>query len=251
MNRRSSGSSEGSTASIETSPAGPNDQQTKKPGHSRGSEQASHNTRPSEQHERQRNPSSKSSSARIRRPSSNINWKPTHSRNGSAGKEVAVDLRTPPLLATGPPENDVGVENDKMAVRKIVDRRLWSRSPWAATFLTILATIAGIALLSMIVSSSGNRQMDAKGCRMSYMDPRYIHLSDFDTEHTRFASKYSLYLYREGGVFEDPTVRAGTCRVGPDRKYRTWLILCLGFGYSGPLYSRKRRELQASAAHRG
>ncbi|KKY15939.1 putative gpi inositol-deacylase [Phaeomoniella chlamydospora] len=37
---------------------------------------------------------------------------------------------------------------------------------------------------------------------MSMMSPTYIKLSGFDTEHTRFATKYSLYLYREEGVDE-------------------------------------------------
>ena len=35
---------------------------------------------------------------------------------------------------------------------------------------------------------------------MSMMAPAYLKLSGFDTEHSRFASKYSLYLYREEGV---------------------------------------------------
>ncbi len=35
---------------------------------------------------------------------------------------------------------------------------------------------------------------------MSTMSPTYIKLSGFDTEHSRFATKYSLYLYREEGV---------------------------------------------------
>lgn len=87
-----------------------------------------------------------------------------------------------------------------MADRKHADRRLWLRSPWAASFLTLLATFAGIALLVGILNSSLTRQIDPKGCRMSYMRPSYIRLRDFDTEHTRFASKYSLYLYREQGV---------------------------------------------------
>lgn len=30
---------------------------------------------------------------------------------------------------------------------------------------------------------------------------------DFDTEHTRFATKYSLHLIREEGFDEDPKVR--------------------------------------------
>lgn len=42
---------------------------------------------------------------------------------------------------------------------------------------------------------------------MSYMRPAFAKFPDFDTEHTRFASKYSLYLYREGGIDEDTRVR--------------------------------------------
>ena len=32
------------------------------------------------------------------------------------------------------------------------------------------------------------------------MSPTFIRMVGFDTEHTRFASKYNLYLYREEGV---------------------------------------------------
>jgi pimeloyl-ACP methyl ester carboxylesterase len=39
------------------------------------------------------------------------------------------------------------------------------------------------------------------------MRPAFTRFSDFDTEHTRFASKYSLYLYREAGVDEDTRVK--------------------------------------------
>jgi GPI inositol-deacylase len=35
---------------------------------------------------------------------------------------------------------------------------------------------------------------------MSTMTPTYIKMTGFDTEHSRFATKYSLYLYREEGV---------------------------------------------------
>ena len=40
---------------------------------------------------------------------------------------------------------------------------------------------------------------------MSTMTPTYIKMSGFDTEHSRFATKYSLYFYREEGV--DPYTR--------------------------------------------
>ena len=38
------------------------------------------------------------------------------------------------------------------------------------------------------------------------MYPGFAKLSDFDTEHTRFASKYSVYLYREGYIDDDTMV---------------------------------------------
>ena len=62
-------------------------------------------------------------------------------------------------------------------------------------------------MLLTVVHSFLNRQQDPKGCAMSYMRPRFDRFPDFDTEHTRFASKYSLYLYREGGIDEDIRVK--------------------------------------------
>ena len=47
------------------------------------------------------------------------------------------------------------------------------------------------------------------------MRPAYAKFSDFDTEHTRFASKYSLYLYREGGVDEDTRASITNHRLTP------------------------------------
>jgi glycosylphosphatidylinositol deacylase len=42
---------------------------------------------------------------------------------------------------------------------------------------------------------------------MSYMASSFVQFPDFDTEHTRFATKYSLHMYRELGVDEDPRVK--------------------------------------------
>lgn len=86
-------------------------------------------------------------------------------------------------------------------------RRLSMRGPWFCSPLTLLTTAMAAICLFVIVSSFITRQKDIKGCRMSYMRPSFVQLSDFDTEHTRFASKYSLYLYREGGVDLDTKVR--------------------------------------------
>lgn len=94
-------------------------------------------------------------------------------------------------------------------------RRPRLRSPWAITFLTVLVTIVGLGFLAGVLNSSATRQIDPKGCRMSYMRPSYARLDDFDTEHTRFASKYSLYLYREQGIENDVKVRATPRKLFP------------------------------------
>lgn len=95
---------------------------------------------------------------------------------------------------------------EKIVGSKPADPRPRSRNPWSITALTAVTFLAGIALLGVILESLVSRQLDPKGCRMSYMRPSYARLNDFDTEHTRFASKYSLYLYREQGVDDDVKV---------------------------------------------
>jgi glycosylphosphatidylinositol deacylase len=81
------------------------------------------------------------------------------------------------------------------------------RSPWRCSLLTLATSISAIVMLLTIVHSFINFQQDPKGCAMSYMMPRFDPFPDFDTEHTRFASKYSLYLYRERGIDEDVRVK--------------------------------------------
>ncbi|PFH55666.1 hypothetical protein XA68_17858 [Ophiocordyceps unilateralis] len=74
---------------------------------------------------------------------------------------------------------------------------------WAASPLVVFIASLGLALLFVIVRSLLRHGVEPKGCRMSYMRPSYLHFPDFDTEHTRFATKYSLYLYREQGLDDD------------------------------------------------
>ena len=89
-----------------------------------------------------------------------------------------------------------------------------TRSLWRASWLTILTTAISVLLVMAILHSFNTRQLDPKGCQMSMMIPAYVRLSDFDTEHTRFATKYSLYLYREQGIDEDPMVRHSSSTSG-------------------------------------
>ena len=103
----------------------------------------------------------------------------------------------------------VPVTTDTMS-EHLMFRRSRARSPWSTSSLTIGVTVLSIMLLYVIVSSFINLQRDPKGCKNCWMSPAYAKLSGFDTEHTRFASKYSLYLYREGGVDEDTMVQSIT-----------------------------------------
>ncbi|CAG8433121.1 7786_t:CDS:2 [Ambispora gerdemannii] len=67
--------------------------------------------------------------------------------------------------------------------------------------------IITVILLGATLNSFLNYQKDSKGCLVSYMRPSFIKQNGFDSEQTRFAGKYSLYLYRESGLdlSEEPT----------------------------------------------
>ncbi|KAJ9154972.1 GPI inositol-deacylase [Pleurostoma richardsiae] len=151
------------------------------------------------------------SSARSRR-SGNFTWKLPHSRNGSIDKAALSTTEFAPAspgagVGGGADDEEESDEMEKMPGSRSPGRRPRSRNPWAITILTLVVSLLGIAFLATILRSVATRQIDPKGCRMSYMRPSYAKLKDFDTEHTRFASKYSLYLYREQGIDDDTKLR--------------------------------------------
>ncbi|KAI1821882.1 GPI inositol-deacylase [Xylaria intraflava] len=139
------------------------------------------------------------SAARNRISNGQLNWQQSHGRAGASEKE--------PIASATKTSGDINTDHDKPPVWRLKSRQFQPRSPWAISLWTLFTSITGIALLISIIYSSANLQCDPKGCRMSWMSPSFIHLSDFDTEHTRFASKYSLYLYREQGIDSRPKVR--------------------------------------------
>lgn len=208
MRRRSSGSSEdGDHSPVEAPNVTPSqtDQSSVAPGQSHKKLDP---PRPSQDY-------SRPSSARSRR-SGNFNWKPAQARNGSIDKLALPSSTQHPsssLLGMGASAtSDQSHNMEKMAEPRSPGRRPGSRNPWAISILALLGSVAGIAVLGVILHSLVTRQLDPKGCRMSYMRPSYARLDDFDTEHTRFASKYSLYLYREQGVDDDSKVRFSSYR---------------------------------------
>lgn len=90
-------------------------------------------------------------------------------------------------------------------------RKSHMRSPWSCSLLTLCVTLLGSLALFGIVHSYMTRQIDPQGCNTPRMLPTYIKLLGFDTEHTRFASKYGLYLYRERNVDEYSEGDIGVC----------------------------------------
>ncbi|KAK9257707.1 hypothetical protein V1519DRAFT_426552, partial [Lipomyces tetrasporus] len=65
--------------------------------------------------------------------------------------------------------------------------------------LTITVVIFSTLAIASILYSFLTRQLDSKGCRKISLAPSYTRISSFDSTHTKFASKYVLYLYREQG----------------------------------------------------
>ncbi|RPA88061.1 PGAP1-domain-containing protein [Ascobolus immersus RN42] len=82
-------------------------------------------------------------------------------------------------------------------LRPIRSRRPRLKSVWACSVMTLSVTFLTIFMIASMLHSFTNRHCDTKGCDMSSMYPTYAPLKNFDTEHTPFASKYKLYLYRE------------------------------------------------------
>lgn len=104
------------------------------------------------------------------------------------------------------------------------------RSPWSCSILTALTTFFAVAFLFSTVRSFASRQVGGDGCGVPMMSPTFIRMLEFDTEHTRFASKYNLFLYREEGV--DPYTQDNIgvsltplCCLGCDFRFG-WEVTC-------------------------
>ncbi|KAI8147566.1 PGAP1-like protein-domain-containing protein [Fennellomyces sp. T-0311] len=67
-------------------------------------------------------------------------------------------------------------------------------------YFIIVSILLFFISLFVILDSFKHHQRDVDGCQDSFMQPIYIKQTGFDSEMTRFASKYALYLYREKDV---------------------------------------------------
>jgi len=75
--------------------------------------------------------------------------------------------------------------------------RSWpGQMPQRMAFMAIVAVaFCYVSVTSFLYKDPAN----ASQCRMAWMSPGYIRMEDFDRSHSRLASKYSLWLYREQG----------------------------------------------------
>ncbi|KAI5243439.1 PGAP1-domain-containing protein [Aureobasidium subglaciale] len=133
-------------------------------------------------------------------PSTQPLLEPSVSRETDSADDID-SLSTPARIA--PPSADSKMEDFYRKQRQ----RARLRSPWHCSLVTMLCTALSLLLLATIAQSFLGRQLDTKGCKMSYMLSAFAKYTDFDTEHTRFATKYSLYLYREAGIDQDTRVK--------------------------------------------
>jgi hypothetical protein len=148
------------------------------------------------------------STRRARRPS-NLDWNHANantSSNGHAGAKpvaAASSSQSPTLPASA---SGMGHPKKNSPPRPRNQTHRGRLGSWSISLFALLTAGIGLVLLAGIVQSLLTRQQEPKGCRMSYMRPSYIRFSEFDTEHTRFATKYSLYLYREQSLDDENQV---------------------------------------------
>lgn len=146
------------------------------------------------------------------------------------------------------PDTSTTVGKEKMEEPRSY-RRVKPRSFWACSISTICVTILSAVMMVAIVHSFQKRQCDAKGCIKTYMSPAYAPLVNFDTEHTRFASKYKVYLYRERQYDTSSLDVCWNARlISPSPVM--WNAnggTMLASWSSGIVYTRKCRKLQASS----
>lgn len=149
---------------------------------------------------------SRQSSGRNPRRPSNMDWKHSNGSNGS--NEETLEKRTPVVAVPKSPSLPADPSTTNRSKKAISDLPAKNRhGSWSISQLGLFTAVLGLVFLGAILKSLVSRQLEPKGCRMSYMRPSYIHYHEFDTEHTRFATKYSLYLYREQGFDDEQKVQ--------------------------------------------
>lgn len=76
----------------------------------------------------------------------------------------------------------------------------------SSLLLTLVSSFGLLVFVAIgILSTQDHIGADSPQCRPIYMYPSYARVTGFDSSHTKFASKYNLFLYREQGKDKVPT----------------------------------------------
>lgn len=151
----------------------------------------------------------------LRMPSAQMSARPDGSQRTT--RQQRADARTAWKQSASPEKSSVNekeevlelefsvkeIARDSTKAERVPEMPHQWRSPWSFSLLTV-ATLAGAAMLILCIwQSFTTTQLDPKGAAMSYMASGFYAFPDFDTEHTRFATKYSLHLYKEMGIDDE------------------------------------------------
>ena len=80
---------------------------------------------------------------------------------------------------------------------------------WSRAMLGILMLLTVAFVYATYLSFMLRDPINASQCQMAYMSPGYIRLEGLDRQHSKYAGKYSLWLYREQGWDLSNKVRRG------------------------------------------
>ncbi|KAH3675005.1 hypothetical protein WICMUC_002837 [Wickerhamomyces mucosus] len=121
----------------------------------------------------------------------------TSSRNGINNNDILMDEK----LSTSSSGSELPSPQSSTISLPIYNKKRKSKRP--NPILSVLTLIGlSIILIVFYVSTVKLNGADSSECRSIYMFPSYARVVGFDSSHTKFASKYNLYLYREQG--KDP-----------------------------------------------
>ena len=86
-----------------------------------------------------------------------------------------------------------------VATKDADNRSSWHGKPTSNLGLLSILLLSLGFLATAFLSFTSKDPAQASQCEMAWMSPSYLRLNNFNETHSRLASKYSLWFYREQG----------------------------------------------------
>ncbi|KAJ1959264.1 GPI inositol deacylase, partial [Dipsacomyces acuminosporus] len=132
--------------------------------------------------------------------------------------EVTVAENEDRVYSDVPGDVEVRYGDERVSIKRFNFKDIVFWNPWSekaaemSDFGNDELAALGLLLVTLLIGAIAahsyfNGQPDVANCGMSYSRPQFIEQTRFDKSWTRFADKYKLYLYREGGydAFDEPS----------------------------------------------